>query len=103
MKEEILIDEPKVSKSHRLLWAIAYLPFGFLLPFALDESSDFLAFHVKQGMALFGIYVLLMIFLSFLVGIFSLVWIGHAVVWGYKAYNWETYTYGFLEKYLIKK
>ena len=94
--------DPIIKKEERLLGVICYLPFGGIVPHLMKKGgSDFLAFHARQGFAIFIPVVILIIpgnlFLWF---IFFVAYIALAVFLGGKAYAGEAYTFDFAKPYL---
>ncbi|MBP8016826.1 hypothetical protein KAZ01_02350 [Candidatus Gracilibacteria bacterium] len=109
-QNKIFIDEDQnegPSKEERVLAAICYIPFGFLLPFIMQKDSHFLSLHIKQGGVLFGIYFVITTFIFMLLpgfivfrfgGIFFLIYVGFIVFGSMKAYNGESYEFSFVTK-----
>lgn len=87
--------EPKVKKEERLLGALAYAPLLFLLPHFLGTKTPFVTFHVKQGMFLNVVFLLLpaLFFGFFIWGILFLVYAGFGVYAGMKAFDGESVEY----------
>ena len=102
IQEELEEEWPK--KEERLLWAISYGPFGFILPLMMDKKTPFVAFHTKQGWIIFWIYFLINLIFRhfFFFWLFTLIYIWLAVYWGMKAYNWEMHEFSFIKKLLEK-
>lgn len=94
------------SKEERILGAVSYLPFWFLLPLFISNGnrSKFVDFHTKQWGIIFWIYfiinLILRIFLFF--WIFTLLYFWIAIFWAMKAYNWEIFEFGFVKKLIDK-
>lgn len=93
------------SKEDRVLWAICYAHFFFLIPFFLEKDSLFIKFHMKQWWILYILFLLIniisMVFLPFSIS-WRLSWIvilGYtwlAIFAWYRAYKWEQYEFSFL-------
>ncbi len=48
------------SKELRVLAAVCYIPFGFVLPYLLHKNEDaFVMFHLKQALAFFFILIVM--------------------------------------------
>lgn len=52
------------SKEDRVLAALCYMPFGFMIPFLMKKESPFISFHTKRGGVIFGLYFITLL-LSF--------------------------------------
>lgn len=66
-----------LSDHQKLLAALSYVPFAFIVPMAFGHSNDFVFHHAKQGAMLFLIEVVLMV-----VGIFPVLgWLIALVGW----------------------
>lgn len=78
-------------QSENLKHALCYIPVvAFVLFFTEDNKSTNLMKHIKYGGALFVFYFVLSFILPWpLASLLSLVYIGIAGVFGYKAYNGE--------------
>lgn len=106
-ENENLIEEEEgegaLSKEERVLGAICYAPFGFVAPVLMQKQSAFLSFHTKQGAIIFLTYlVLTFIPVPLTWGIFTLIYIILAGFAGWRAFEGEMYTYGFIEAILEK-
>lgn len=64
------------SKEERVLGAICYMPFGFIVPFMMKKESDFIGFHTKRGGIIFGatFFLIIITFLS-LIGTLTLAYL----------------------------
>ncbi|EKE28896.1 MAG: hypothetical protein ACD_2C00266G0002 [uncultured bacterium (gcode 4)] len=107
--EEELTGKP--TKEDRVLGAICYAHFLFLVPFLLQKDSEFLKFHMKQWWVLYVLFVLIntIAALFFPINIsLRLVWILFlAYTWmgiynGYKAYLGERNEIWFLKDLVAK-
>lgn len=101
VSEQDILDEENEgpNKEERVLGALCYAPFGFIIPFLMQKQSDFLTFHMRQGAVIFLIYfVINFIPLPLIFGLTTLVYLGLAGVAGWRAYNGEQYMYGFMDK-----
>lgn len=103
----------KPSKEERILGAICYAHFLFLVPFFLQKDSEFLKFHMKQWWVLYSLFLII----SFLNAVLTLIlWslrlfglgfmllFAYTCLWvfvWYKAYLWQKYEIWFL-KSLVK-
>ena len=94
--------DPIINKETRLLGVICYLPIGGLVPILMKkQDSAFVAFHMKQGFAIFIPVILALLIGSLtLWGILFLAYVGFAVFFGIKAWNGETYTFDSTRPYL---
>ncbi|MDD2487648.1 MAG: hypothetical protein PHS92_04750 [Candidatus Gracilibacteria bacterium] len=88
------------TKEERVLGAISYGPFGFLLPLFMDKKSPFVAFHTKQGGIIFGTYFVSTLIFRFFIffGVFTMLYIGLAVYGAMKAYNGEMFEFTIIKK-----
>ncbi|EKE28208.1 MAG: hypothetical protein ACD_3C00086G0052 [uncultured bacterium (gcode 4)] len=81
--EEELTGKP--TKEDRVLWAICYAHFLFLVPFLLQKDSEFLKFHMKQWWVLYVLFVLV----NFISAVFFPINISLRLVWIlFLAYTW---------------
>lgn len=88
------------SREERVLGAICYGPFGFIVPILLQKQSEFLAFHTRQGGIIFMAWLILNLVPTGLFGLLTLAYIGLAGFVGWKAYNGEKYVYPFIQTIL---
>lgn len=103
VSEQDILDEENEwpNKEERVLGALCYAPFGFIIPFLMQKQSEFLTFHMRQGAVIFLVYFIInFIPLPFIFGLTTLIYIGLAIFAGWQAYNGEQYMYGFMEKIL---
>lgn len=95
--------EVDIKREDRLIWAICYAPFGFIAPFAVKRSSNFLSIHIKQGAIIFLTFLLLIMLLPlWLMGILFLVYLWLAWFPAYKAFWWHAFQYKFLNIIISK-
>lgn len=94
--QNIFEEDDRPSKELRVLGAVCYLPFGFVLPYFLGKNhEEFVAFHVRQGASFFFVAFLT----EFVLG--PLPWLLYVVVsgiTGYHAYLGERFMLGFIRK-----
>lgn len=53
----------RISGSERVMAALGYLAFLFIVPVKLRRDSMFVQFHARQGGVLFGLWLLLLLIL----------------------------------------
>ena len=87
-------------KNELLKHAISYIPLvGVVLYFVEKDKSPELMKHIKYGVILFVVYILLSLLLtSFLSGIIAFVYLVAIVFLGYKAYTGEAVELDFIDK-----
>lgn len=94
-QEQDIFEIPKgPNKELRVLGTACYTPFGFVLPYMLEKSHvPFVLFHLRQGLAYFGVFLLASFFPvdgTFGIAVFAYLLMG---AWtGYHAYNGEQYS-----------
>lgn len=104
----------KPSKEDRILAAVCYAHFLFLVPFLMQKDSEFLKFHMRQWWVLyvlfFSVNVVLAIILLItwslrLLGLELLLFVLYTILWvfvWYKAYLWHKYEIWFLKQVVEK-
>ena len=94
--KNVFEEDQRPSKELRVLAAVCYIPFGFVLPYFLEKSGeDFVVFHLRQAIAMFVVMLLASIFLW---GIF---WYAYLIIGGYtayRAYTGDKFIFGFIKK-----
>ena len=101
----------KPTKEDRVLGAICYAHFLFLVPFLLQKDSEFLKFHMKQWWVLYILFVLVFvissIFFPFSISfrIFWILTLAYTWLWiyvWYKAYLGQKHEIWFLKEIVAK-
>ncbi len=112
ISEEDLTGKP--SKEDRILAALCYMHFLFIVPFLMQKDSDFLKFHMSQWGVLYVLLIvvstlawaILLISWSFRMMWFSiLAFVAYTILWvfvWYKAYQWKKYEIWFLKQIVEK-
>ncbi len=97
--EDIIEDDNKwPSKEDRMLGAVCYAPFGCFAPILMQKQSEFLSFHTKQGGIIFGAFFILnLIPIPYISWLLFLAYLWLASFAGWKAFNGEMYSYGFID------
>lgn len=87
----VVLPPENVPQTDRVIGAVCYVPFGFLAPLATDKSSDFLAFHSRQGMVVFFGWCILWALLPSLWVLTWLLYIGLIAFMASKTLKGDTY------------
>lgn len=82
--------EETVRAEDKMMGFIAYVPLGFLVPILLEKKSEFVQFHIRQGIILFAVWFLLL-FIPVIGSIATFAYIIVIMVCGAQAYGGEKY------------
>lgn len=106
----LFVDEEDLTwiptKEDRILGAVCYAHFFFVVPFLLQKDTDFLKFHMSQWWVLYLLFVIFTIVPSLILPfswsfrLSSLMFLGYTFLWifaWYKAYIWQKYEIKFLK------
>jgi len=79
-----------VRAEDKMMAFIAYVPLGFLVPILLEKKSEFVGFHVQQGIILFAVWFVLL-FIPVIGSIATFAYIIAIMFCGAQAYGGEKY------------
>ena len=72
------INQPKKADDKKIMGILSYISFLCLIPLFTKKDDDFVYFHAKQGLVLFGLEVIVYVIYRILVAIL----IGSIIGWG---------------------
>ena len=87
------------SQEEKIIGAVGYVSVACFVPLSMKPNSRFCQFHGKQGLVLFGLSIIVLLFLAGIpvIGFFIfLAYFALAVVAAYRAYNGEMWKIPFL-------
>ena len=78
---------------------LCYIPIvAFVLYFTEEKKTKEFETHIRYGMVLFGVFIVLTLFLrSIFLWVLFLVYLGISAYLSYKAYIWEDVKIGFID------
>ena len=82
--------EDGIRAEDRMMAFAAYVPLGFLIPMILEKKSEFVQFHIRQGVILFTLWIILFM-LPIIGGLATFGYIIAVMYCGAKAYGGEKY------------
>ena len=90
----------QVPQNERLKHALCYVPIvAFIFFFTESKKTEELMTHIKYGGAIFVVYIIANIFLSWAIGgILFLMYVGICGFLWYKAYVWEDVEIDYIDK-----
>jgi len=72
------INQPKKADDKKIMGILSYISFLCLIPLFTKKDDDFVYFHAKQGLVLFGLEVIVYVIYRILIAIL----IGSIISWG---------------------
>ncbi|MDD2907606.1 MAG: hypothetical protein PHH98_03105 [Candidatus Gracilibacteria bacterium] len=96
--------EENKQTNENLKYALCYVPFvAFILYYIEKNKSAILEKHIRYGMVIFGIYIILLILVSWLFkGLLGFLYIGVSIFLGYKTYIGEEVQIKFIDDFFNK-
>lgn len=82
------------TKKYRLVAALSYLGLLFLVPLLTAKESDYAKFHVRQGIVLYAVQVVVSFliwipYLGWLLAVVTAIVMLYATIQAYNGHRWE--------------